>query len=103
MILQLCLWDTTALWETWVEHLVQVSANEFCYELNEVAFNGPDSPEQPRHVVHFEQGDVWLCDSRIVSHQIVAGRRLLATHMKGDPESMLDPSQRLEARVRRIH
>jgi hypothetical protein len=80
-----------------------VSANEFCYELNEVAFNGPDGPEQPRHVVHFEQGDVWLCDSRIVSHQIVAGRRLLATHMKVDPESMLDPSQRVEARVQRIH
>lgn len=57
--------------------------------------------ETDRHVIEFEQGDVWLCESRINSHQIYAGRRMIATDFYVDPLSLRDPSQRLEARVRR--
>ena len=54
-----------------------------------------------RHVVEFTQGDVWLCETRINSHQILSGRRLVATDFYVDPSSMLDPEQRVEARVAR--
>lgn len=57
--------------------------------------------ETDRHVVEFMQGDVWLCETRINSHQILSGRRLVATDFYVDPSSMLDPEQRVEARVAR--
>jgi hypothetical protein len=54
-----------------------------------------------RHIIEFAQGDVWLCETRINSHQIFSGRRVVATDFYVDPASMLDPEQRVEARVRR--
>ena len=57
--------------------------------------------ETDRHVVEFTRGDVWLCETRINSHQILSGRRLVATDFYVDPSSMLDPEQRVEARVAR--
>src|SRR5512132_806355 len=57
--------------------------------------------ETDRHVIEFAQGDVWLCETRINSHQILSGRRLVATDFYVDPSSMLDPEQRVEARVAR--
>ena len=57
--------------------------------------------ETDRHVVEFMQGDDWLCETRINSHQIFSGRRLVATDFYVDPSSMLDPEQRVEARVAR--
>lgn len=78
--------------------------NRFCKALDAAALRTPERQETaPRHVVRFAQGDVWMCDSRIVSHQIVSGHRLLATHFKVNPQSMLDPEQRINARVARIH
>ncbi len=81
------------------------SGNEFCRRLNqafaETELAGGDPHE--RHVIEFAQGDVWLCDSRVVSHQIVSGRRLVATHFAVDPRTMRDSEQRVEARVARCH
>jgi hypothetical protein len=57
----------------------------------------------PRHEVEFSQGDLWLCDSRLVSHQIVRGRRLIATHFQADAGSMGNPDLSLENRWRRYH
>jgi hypothetical protein len=67
--------------------------------LNPVSYLPP--AETDRHVVEFAQGDVWLCETRINSHQIFSGRRLIATDFYVDPSSMLDPEQRVEARVGR--
>ena len=70
-----------------------------------VGFSIPSATSPPavtdRHVVEFTQGDVWLCETRINSHQILSGRRLVATDFYVDPSSMLDPEQRVEARVAR--
>jgi 3-deoxy-D-manno-oct-2-ulosonic acid (Kdo) hydroxylase len=57
--------------------------------------------ETDRHVVSFDQGDVWVCESRINSHQIFAGRRMIATDFYIDPTSLLDPSLRAPARIAR--
>ena len=67
--------------------------------LNPVSYEPPC--ETDRHVVEFAQGDVWLCETRINSHQIFSGRRMVATDFYVDPSSMLDPEQRVEARVAR--
>lgn len=74
--------------------------NEFCRAMNGLAFG---SKQFDYHEVRFHQGDMWLADSRIVSHQIFRGNRLLATHMAADPQSMRDPSRRLECRVEGYH
>jgi hypothetical protein len=57
----------------------------------------------PRHEVKFAQGDLWLCDSRVVSHQIVRGRRLIATHFQADSASMGNPDLSLNNRWHRYH
>jgi 3-deoxy-D-manno-oct-2-ulosonic acid (Kdo) hydroxylase len=67
--------------------------------LNPISYE--PASETDRHVVEFTQGDVWLCETRINSHQIFSGRRLVATDFYVDPSSMLDPEQRVEARVAR--
>jgi hypothetical protein len=82
------------------------SADAFNKRLNLHVFGGKDRIGRdglPRHVVEFDTGDVWLCDSRLVSHQIVWGRRLVATHFRVHPASMRDPSLSLENRVRSYH
>ena len=56
-----------------------------------------------RHLVEFEQGDVWLAETRLNAHQIYAGHRLIATDFYVEPESMYQPEQRFEARVARLH
>ena len=67
--------------------------------LNPISYE--PASETDRHVVEFTQGDTWLCETRINSHQILSGRRLVATDFYVDPSSMLDPEQRVEARVAR--
>jgi len=57
--------------------------------------------ETDRHVIEFAQGDVWLCESRTTPHQIISGRRMIATDFYVDPSSMRDPSRRVVARVER--
>lgn len=55
----------------------------------------------PRHHVEFLPGEVWICESRINSHEIYSGNRAVITHFHADPRSMLDPEQRVSARVER--
>lgn len=89
-----------------LEKLRDRSGNEFCHALNLLAFGGMERAGQDghdRHVVELEQGDVWLCDSRVVSHQIVSGQRLVASHFKVDTSSMMDPNAGINAKVRHLH
>jgi hypothetical protein len=44
-----------------------------------------------RHVIYFDPGDVWVVDSRLVSHQIFYGRRALSIDFLVDTESMQNP------------
>ncbi len=57
----------------------------------------------PCHEVSFQQGDLWLVDTRTVPHGVVSGHRLVVTHFWIDPQSMYDPSKRLDARIARFH
>jgi len=49
--------------------------------------------DQPRHVAYFAPGDIWIVDSRQVSHQIFYGRRALSIDFSVKKESMKDPSR----------
>lgn len=84
--------------------LVGAPSNAVCARLNEAVFdrvNALPHSAMDRHVVSFAPGDVWLCETRLNSHEIYSGHRLVATDFYVDPASMLDPSQRVDARVKR--
>jgi hypothetical protein len=56
-----------------------------------------------RHHLAFAPGEVWLCESRLVSHQIYSGYRASAAMFYVKPESMDDPELRFNARIHRLH
>lgn len=62
-----------------------------------------EHPDMPCHEVSFQQGDLWLVDTRTVPHGVVSGHRMVVTHYWIDAQSMADPSKRLDARVERFH
>ena len=75
-------------------------ANQFCDTVNDYFRENADVP---CHEVSFEQGDLWLVDTRTVPHGVVSGNRMVATHFWIDPRSMADPAKRLDARVAALH
>jgi hypothetical protein len=58
---------------------------------------------QPRHKVAFEPGEVWLGESRLISHQIVYGESALVYMWFVRKESMANPENRFNRRVEAIH
>ena len=59
--------------------------------LNQAAFgSGREAwcEQQPRHLIYFDPGEVWLMDGRQVSHQTIHGRRLLCLDFEVDAASM---------------
>lgn len=48
---------------------------------------------QPHHVAYFDPGDIWIVDSRQVTHQIFYGRRALSIDFSVARESMQDQSR----------
>lgn len=57
----------------------------------------------PRHHLAFAPGEVWLCESRLVAHQIYSGYRASAAMFYVKPESMDNPELRFNARILRLH
>ena len=88
--------------EAKLSELLRAPCNDVCRRLNKVVFdrvNALPRCAMDRHVVTFAPGDVWLCETRLNSHEIYSGHRMVATDFYVDPSSMLDPSQRVEAWV----
>ena len=57
---------------------------------------------QPRHRIAFDPGEVWLGESRLISHQIYYGERALVymwfvDRIDGEPEN------RFNARIEELH
>jgi hypothetical protein len=57
----------------------------------------------PKHHIAFNQGDVWLCETRVVCHQIYHGERAFATMYFSDPKTMDRPELVFDARIARLH
>jgi hypothetical protein len=80
--------------------------DRFAYSLNNKILGGMErtclDPMQ-RHHLAFAPGEVWLCESRLVAHQIYSGYRASAAMFYVKPESMDDPELRFHARIVRLH
>jgi hypothetical protein len=63
----------------------------------------PCLDRQPKHHLAFAQGDVWVCETRIVAHQIYHGERAFAAMYFSEAASMDRPELALEARLNRVH
>jgi hypothetical protein len=78
------------------ERLSRLSANELWSTFSITTF-GKSSLEwwddQPRHIAFFDPGDIWIVDSRQVSHQIFYGRRALTIDFFVPKEEMGDASK----------
>ncbi len=88
--------------EIGLRELVDRPSNEVCSRLNKLVFdkiNAQPRSAMDRHLVRFAPGDVWLCETRLNSHEIFSGHRLVATDFYVDPSSMHDPALRVDARV----
>jgi len=57
----------------------------------------------PRHRVAFEPGEIWVGESRLISHQIYYGEAALVYMWFVRPDSMANPENRFDAQVARIH
>ena len=58
---------------------------------------------QPRHHVAFEPGEVWLGESRLISHQIFYGDSAMVYMWFVDAASMANPENRFNIRMEQIH
>jgi hypothetical protein len=58
---------------------------------------------EPRHRIAFEPGEVWLGESRLISHQIVYGESALVYMWFVEAMSMADPANRFNAQIEAVH
>jgi len=59
--------------------------------------------KEPRHRIAFEPGEVWLGESRLLSHQIYYGEAALVYMWFVTVSSMADPTKRFNVRVEALH
>jgi hypothetical protein len=57
----------------------------------------------PRHLVLFEPGDVWLSDGRLVSHQVIYGRRVVSTLFIANLDGVPEPKNTFAQKVADLH
>jgi len=63
----------------------------------------PCLDRQPKHHLAFAQGDVWICETRIIAHQIYHGERAFAAMYFSEAATMDRPELAIEARLNRVH
>jgi hypothetical protein len=108
-------WNVSHLFPDWVR------ANYDRYDLGRFAGKDPNlmldfvtgevlggtrrtwKDKQPRHRVAFEPGEVWLGESRLVSHQIYYGEAAMVYMWFVKAASMADPNNRFNERVESVH
>jgi hypothetical protein len=76
------------------------------YFVNNSVLGGMTTPcldRLPKNHIAFEQGDVWLCETRIVAHQIYHGEKAFAAMYFSDPTSIDRPELGFEARMEQLH
>ena len=59
--------------------------------------------DQPRHRIAFDPGEVWLGESRLLSHQIYYGEAAMVYMWFVTPSSMMNPANRFNAQIEAIH
>jgi hypothetical protein len=77
------------------EFVRTATPGRICHDLNFAVFKSfPDAGREgcAKHIVFFDPGEIWLVDSRKISHQIFYGRKALSTDHAIERASMLDPA-----------
>jgi hypothetical protein len=59
--------------------------------------------KEPRHRIAFDPGEVWLGESRLISHQIYYGELALVYMWFVRASSMSKPDKRFNARIEKLH
>jgi hypothetical protein len=59
--------------------------------------------KEPRHRIAFEPGEVWLGESRLISHQIYYGEAAMVYMWFVRASSMNDPEKRFNSRIEKLH
>jgi hypothetical protein len=91
--------------EAELERFVATKADDLLRTMNNAVLRGktPCMDRMPKHHIAFAQEDVWICETRILAHQIYHGARAFAAMYFSDQETMDDPSRSLDSRIRRVH
>ena len=80
--------------------------NELLYYINGELLGGTRElwrDTLPKHRIAFEPGEVWLGESRLVSHQIFYGEAALVYMWFVRSQSMADPDNRFNVRIEQLH
>jgi hypothetical protein len=89
-----------------LERLAEKSGDALNFFINNKVLGGMKKPcldRLPKHHIAFDQGDVWLCETRIVAHQIYHGEKAFAAMYFSDPQTMDRPALSFDERIRRLH
>lgn len=91
--------------EASLEKFAGSKGDDLLRTLNRSALRGktPCMDRQPKHHLAFAQGDVWVCETRIVAHQIYHGERAFAAMYFSEAATMDRPELAFEARLNRVH
>lgn len=76
------------------------------YYVNNNVLGGMRTPcldRLPKNHIAFDQGEIWLCETRIVAHQIYHGAKAFAAMYFSKPESMDRPALAFDQRIARLH
>jgi hypothetical protein len=95
------------IYKSWrLDQWADQGADRLTFVINNKVLGGMENrclERLPKHHIAFEQGDIWLAETRLVSHQIYAGQRAIASMFYIDPASMDDPSKSFGARMASLH
>lgn len=89
-----------------LERFAGKDPNELLSYINSNVLGGLSSKwrdDLPRHRIAFEPGELWVGESRLISHQIFYGEAALVYMWLVDAKSMVNPANRFNAQVERVH
>lgn len=104
-------WSVGRHWQHYAEQyftlasLDKLTGDAFAFngKLNHSAF-GPSwsTSEEPRHLVEFDPGEVWLINSALVAHQVRGGNRLCSTHYEYAYSNCMEQTETLPHLIMRL-
>jgi hypothetical protein len=80
--------------------------NKMLFYINSTVLGGQKKKwldAQPRHRIAFDPGEVWLGESRLLSHQIYYGQSALVYMWFVRASSMKNPDNRFNVQVEKVH
>lgn len=91
--------------ERGLSQFARANADDLVRFINNEVLAGktPCLDHQPKHHIAFEQADVWICETRLLAHQIYHGERAFAAMYFSELDAMDRPELAFEARIERLH